>query len=120
MADTKPCPHCAEQIAATAKKCRFCNEWLDKKEEARLKGPPGSLEWKPCPKCRLQHGERVSYTWWGGLLGPRLFSHVRCKNCKTEYNGKTGESNATAIALYVGVSVVIVGGLIVLGALAKH
>jgi len=27
--DTKPCPYCAEEIATTAKKCRFCNEWLD-------------------------------------------------------------------------------------------
>ncbi|MBI3724808.1 zinc ribbon domain-containing protein [bacterium] len=27
---TKPCPFCAEQIAVSAKKCRFCNEWLDK------------------------------------------------------------------------------------------
>src|SRR5271170_4260458 len=26
---TKPCPFCAEAIAVTAKKCRFCNEWLD-------------------------------------------------------------------------------------------
>jgi hypothetical protein len=26
---TKKCPMCAEVIAASAKKCRFCNEWLD-------------------------------------------------------------------------------------------
>ena len=30
MNETKPCPMCGESIVATAKKCRFCNEWLDK------------------------------------------------------------------------------------------
>ncbi len=115
----KPCPYCAEEIVATAKKCRFCNEWLDKSMASKMKGPPGAEKYKPCYKCGLQHGEAISYTWWGGILGPKLFTHVRCKNCKTEYNGKTGESNSTAIAIYIGVSVLVVGGLIVLGALAK-
>ena len=31
---TTPCPHCGEQIVATAKKCRFCGELLDTKERA--------------------------------------------------------------------------------------
>lgn len=29
MSDRKTCPYCGEEIAATAKKCRFCGEWLD-------------------------------------------------------------------------------------------
>lgn len=27
--DTKKCPYCEEVIKSTAKKCRFCGEWLD-------------------------------------------------------------------------------------------
>lgn len=45
-------------------------------------------------------------------------SHVKCGGCGAGYNGKTGKSNDTAIAIYVGVSVVIVAGLCALGALA--
>lgn len=27
--ETKKCPHCGEEIMATAKKCKHCGEWLD-------------------------------------------------------------------------------------------
>ena len=30
--DRKNCPYCGEEIAATAKKCRFCGEWLEIEE----------------------------------------------------------------------------------------
>ena len=28
--ETKQCPYCGEEILAIAKKCKYCNEWLDK------------------------------------------------------------------------------------------
>lgn len=31
IADTKPCPICAEMVRATARKCRYCNEFIDGK-----------------------------------------------------------------------------------------
>jgi len=40
VGDTKKCPFCAEDIAVTAKKCRFCNEWLD-----RSGGSSSKLSW---------------------------------------------------------------------------
>jgi uncharacterized protein (DUF983 family) len=43
-----------------------------------------------------------------------MLSHVMCLNCGAEYNSKTGQSNATGIAIYTIVSVII--GLI-LGAI---
>ena len=27
--ETKKCPHCGEEIMATAKKCKHCGEWLE-------------------------------------------------------------------------------------------
>jgi len=54
----------------------------------------------PCPRCGKTDSARVGFAWWGGYLGPKLFSHVRCPHCQTAYNGKSGKSNDTAIALY--------------------
>lgn len=53
-----------------------------------------------CPRCGSPDPQPVSFTWWGGAVGPRLFHHVRCRACKSEYNGRTGLPNTTAIVLY--------------------
>ena len=66
-------------------------------------------EYKPCPKCSSSRAKRISFTWWGGVLGPRMFTHVQCEDCGAAYNGKTGKSNTTAIIIYS----IVVGGLAV-------
>jgi hypothetical protein len=53
-----------------------------------------------CPKCGNQNAKKVNYTWWGGLLAPRLFSLVKCNVCGTEYNGKTGQSSRRTMIIY--------------------
>jgi predicted nucleic-acid-binding Zn-ribbon protein len=63
--------------------------------------------YKPCPKCGGTQAQPVGFTWWGGVLGPKLFTHVKCAGCGMAYNGKTGRSNDQAIDIYVGVSLVI-------------
>jgi transposase-like protein len=55
----------------------------------------------PCPNCNAQEANEIGYTWWGGIVGPKLFTHVKCSKCGTTYNGKTGKSNQEAIAIYV-------------------
>lgn len=61
----------------------------------------------PCPKCRQSAAEKVSFTWWGGLIGPRILSHVKCRACGTGYNGKTGKDNTTGIIIYA----IVVAGI---------
>lgn len=56
-----------------------------------------------CPKCGSPAVEPVKYTWWGGLLGPKLFHHTKCTACNFRYNSKTRKSNTTAIILYSAV-----------------
>lgn len=53
-----------------------------------------------CPKCGSKIISKVRYTWWGGLLGPRLLHHTKCETCGYRFNGKTGKSNTTAIIIY--------------------
>jgi hypothetical protein len=49
----------------------------------------------------------VGFSWWGGLLGPRLLNHVKCAGCRTKYNGKSGHYNTLGITIYCMVGVLI-------------
>ena len=53
-----------------------------------------------CPRCSSSNVSKVSDTWWGGIVGPYLLNHVRCQDCGTTYNGKTGKSNTVPIIIY--------------------
>ncbi len=60
-----------------------------------------------CPKCGSPNFQPVKYTWWGGLLGPKLMHHTKCADCKHTFNSKTGKSNTTNIIMYSVVLFVI-------------
>lgn len=66
-----------------------------------------ATQYAPCPNCGQTNAKKVTFTWWGGALGPALFTHVKCQNCQTEYNGKTGQSNRNNLILYSVASFVI-------------
>jgi predicted nucleic-acid-binding Zn-ribbon protein len=65
------------------------------------------VQYQPCPKCASDKAAAIGFTWWGGIVGPKMLTHVKCTKCGTTYNGKTGKSNQTAIAIYVTVSAVV-------------
>ena len=57
----------------------------------------------------------MSFTWWGGLIGPRVLTHVKCPGCGHGYNGKSGKDNTTGIVIYsIIVGVVVLGFVVVL------
>lgn len=66
-----------------------------------------------CPQCQSTYLTRPTFTWWGGLLGPKLLNHTVCSGCSFAFNGKTGKSNNTAIAIYLGVGAAL-GVLVVI------
>lgn len=57
----------------------------------------------PCPGCGASNAEVVKSTWWGGVLGPKLLSHVKCQTCGKAFNGKTGKENTLGIIVYFAV-----------------
>jgi transposase-like protein len=61
----------------------------------------------PCPKCSACEATEIGFTWWGGIVGSKMFHHVKCPKCGTTYNGQTGKSNQQAIAIYVTVCTII-------------
>ena len=67
----------------------------------------------PCPRCGNTYAAPVTFTLWGGLLGPKLLTHVQCHQCGMKYNGKSGQSNLAGIVIYTIVVSVI--SLVVLG-----
>lgn len=66
----------------------------------------------PCPKCRSSGAEPMKFTWWGGVIGPRILTHVKCRGCGHAYNGKTGRENTTGIVIYSAVVAILVFGLV--------
>ena len=66
------------------------------------------------PHCGSTDAEVPTFTWWGGLVGHKLLSHVICRNCRRGYNGKTGRSNTANIIAYQAVALVLVVGLLAL------
>lgn len=62
--------------------------------------PLGYANRAACPHCGSQAWEPVKFTWWGGLLGPKLLHHTKCSQCRKTFNSKTGKSNTTAVILY--------------------
>jgi len=58
-----------------------------------------TTQYTPCPNCGQSNAKKVNYTWWGGMFGPNILTHVKCQNCGTQNNGKTGKSNQTNILI---------------------
>lgn len=83
--------------------------------------PAGTMQFAPCPGCGNTWASKIGFTWWGGVVGPAILSHVKCARCGNAYNGKTGRSNATAIVIYTvvcGLIGVAIFALLMLGGLA--
>jgi hypothetical protein len=86
---------------------------------APVDGPNPAGTVVACPKCGNQVASKVSFTWWGGALGPRLFSVVRCGQCRTQYNGKTGGRLTKTIIMYQGVALVLTASILILIAIFR-
>lgn len=68
-------------------------------------------QYAPCFRCGCTYADQVGFTWWGGLIGSKVLTHVRCRNCGTCYNGKSGKSNTGNIILYQVVCFVVFGAI---------
>ena len=70
-----------------------------------------------CPKCGASNAKALHFTWWGGALGPKILTHVKCQACGYKYNGKSGKDNTAGIAVYF-VVVGILAFVLMFGAFA--
>lgn len=61
----------------------------------------------PCPHCGNRLSMPVSFTWWGGYLGPKLVHLVECTQCKTNFNGKTGTMATRWIIFYLTLGIIL-------------
>jgi hypothetical protein len=87
----------------------------DSRRRRRRRGP-----YADCPGCGCRgDATKVSWTWWGGIIGPLFINTVRCNRCGVHYNGTHGDYNGTRIAIYVGISLVLGLGIACIGVLAN-
>lgn len=59
---------------------------------------------EPCPFCQHDSAQPVRFTHWGGVIGPRLLSLVKCKGCGKQFNGRSGGRVEKAIKVYTWVA----------------
>jgi hypothetical protein len=87
----------------------------DSRPRRKRRGP-----YADCPGCGCRgDATKVSWTWWGGIIGPLVINTVRCNRCGVSYNGKHGDYNGTRIAIYVGISLAIGIAIACLGVLGN-
>src|SRR3954467_7880482 len=65
------------------------------------------MDVEPCPYCRHDDANRVTFTPWGGIIGPFVLSLVKCSLCGGQYNGKHGTKVERAIRLYTLVTMAV-------------
>ena len=112
------CPECSEDFVARGRavaRPRRDRDDEDEGDDYERRPRPGT-----CPHCGGRRSTKVTYTWWGGLIGPAIFSLVKCSRCRNQYNRKTGKPvGAVHIMLYTFVPLAVVGGIVLLLALAR-
>jgi DNA-directed RNA polymerase subunit M/transcription elongation factor TFIIS len=79
----------------------------DEGQEKRPKKKRG--KYVPCPSCGGRDASRVIWTFWGSFYGPAMFTHVRCPDCGTKYNGRNGRSNLIPAVIFVMIPLMFIG-----------
>lgn len=80
-----------------------------RREFTASSGTPRGTVYAICYNCGADAASKVRWTMWGSFFGPAILSHVKCDQCGTTYNGKSGKSNTTAVIIYVVVTALIAG-----------
>jgi hypothetical protein len=62
---------------------------------------------EPCPICRKEEATPVRFTPWGGVVGPMVFSLVKCDGCGLQFNGKNGQRVEKGIKVYTWVTLLV-------------
>ena len=66
----------------------------------------------PCPRCGQIGANIRTWSWWGGLLGPKILKQATCMFCNQDFNHQTGKPiTGQTVALYVLVPFAIIFGL---------
>lgn len=69
-----------------------------------------------CPHCGHTGHRRLSFTLWGGLIGPMLWPTGKCEKCQRQFNRSTGRPLPGLIVAfgYAGFAVSVIVGLALL------
>ncbi len=89
--------------SAESARNRFADPIVESREPPRILGP----HYAACPWCGNHAASSIMFTWWGGFLLTLMNNCVKCSNCFGHYNGKTGSKLVTAIAVGIGIRILV-------------
>jgi DNA-directed RNA polymerase subunit RPC12/RpoP len=76
---------------------RSKRRWEDTDDDDEPDYRPGR-----CPECGSRRFTKVSWTFWGGIIGPAILGQVRCDKCRTSFSRKSGKPiGAAQIGIYM-------------------
>jgi DNA-directed RNA polymerase subunit M/transcription elongation factor TFIIS len=116
MGKSFKCPKCGQIMRADVPVAEVLAETEDLPDDDEQEEPARTRprhkrrkpRYAPCPGCGSTDAERIMWTFWGSFYGPAIFTHVRCSQCGTTYNGRTGRSNLIWAIIFVLVTWVLI------------
>lgn len=99
----KDCEFCGESIPDNARRCRYCEEYVDDPPPRRRTGR--GRRGVPCPTCGSASQRNGPWPWYLGTIGALLCKAVICNKCGHEFDAKKPQADLGRRKLHLALAI---------------